>query len=122
MTNDEIHTICKLGFQLYTRDRYDDAARIFRGLVSLDDSLEYPWHALGLIARKRGEFQRAVDCFQRRLEIAPDADDSRVGLAETLWEHGYRGDAIDVLRRLAPDSESEAARRGRVLLARWTRS
>ena len=120
LTDDETYAVCKLGYQLYTRDRLDEAAEIFDGLVALDDTLGYPWHALGLIARRRGDAPRAIDCFQRRLELDPRAADSRVALAETLFEHGYRTDAAELLRHFRrADDESAAARRGRVLLDRW---
>lgn len=116
----ELWSLCKLGHQLYTRDRFDDAATIFEGIVALDESLGYAWHALGLIARKRSNPDRAVDCFQRRLELEPEAAESRVQLAETLRETGDRQRALRLLEYLtdSPD-DSEAARRGRVLLERW---
>lgn len=122
LDDDEVWSVCKLGYQLYVRERYDEAAKIFNGLVSLDDSLGYPWHALGLIARKQGDVQRAVDCFRKRLDLEPDASETRLSLAETLDRHGYREDAADVLAHFSrhADDESPAAIRGRALLERWT--
>jgi len=118
----EIWSLCKLGHQLYSRERYEDARRIFEGLVALDDTLEYPWHALGLIARRRDDPGRAADCLQRRLELDPGAGESRVLLAEILYESGRRDRARETLAPFArrPDDDSEAARRGRVLLERWS--
>jgi predicted Zn-dependent protease len=121
LTDDEIWTLCELGYKLYRHDRDEKATRIFRGLVSLDTNLPYPWHALGVLARRRDDMQRAVECFQNRLELEPGASRSRLSLAETLYENDYRRDAIDVLRhfRRHPDDESHAARRGRILLRQW---
>lgn len=124
LSDDEIWSLCKLGHQLYSRERYDDAERIFSGLVALDETLGYPWHALGMIARNRGDARRAADCFQRRLDLEPGADDSRVALAETLHGAGRVREAADLLRPFErdPEDDSPAARRGRVLLERWTKS
>ncbi len=121
LTEDEIWSLCQLGYKLYRHNRNEDAARIFRGLVSLDTNLPYPWHALGVLARRRDDNQRAVECFQNRLQLEPDASRSRLSLAETLYENGYHRDATEVLRhfRQRPEDESDAARRGRILLRRW---
>lgn len=122
LSETEIWSICKLGYQLYTRERYEDARTLFEGLVALDDSLGYPWHALGLIARDSENPSRAVECFRRRLEIDPDAGESRVALAELLYESGRPSKAIEALDHFArhPGDDSEAARRGRVLRERWS--
>jgi len=124
LSNDEIWCICKLGYQLYRRDRLEAAAEIFRGLVALEADLGYPWHALGMVARKRDDAPRAIECFQRRLEDDPGAAESRVALAETMFEHGHRGDAAELLRhfRRADTPETPAVRRGLALLDRWERS
>lgn len=121
LSKTELWSLCKLGHQLYSRNRYDDAATIFEGLVALDDTLGYPWHALGLIARERSDRGRAVECFERRLELDPEADESRVQLAEVLYESGRVEEAIGVLEHFFPpeDDSSRAARRGRALRKRW---
>mgnify|MGYP006288596199 CR=1 FL=1 len=121
LSSDEQYALCKLGYQLYTHGKLDDARRIFDGLVALDEDNGYAWHVLGLIARQRQQIQRAFDCFQQRLDLEPGAATSRVELAETLYRQDYVAQAIDVLRPLgnAPEDDSEAARRGRVLLRKW---
>lgn len=122
MTDTELWSLCKLGYQLYARGRYADARSIFEGLVALDDQLEYPWHALGLVARKCDDPARAEECLRRRLELAPDADASRVELAEVLYETGRVEEALSLLDHFhPPDGDSSpAARRGRVLRERWS--
>lgn len=124
LNDTEIWTLCKLGYQLFAREKYRESAKIFRGVLALDSTRPYPWHALGLIAKEQGDLQRAVDCFQKRLELEPEADDTRVSLAETLYEHGYKNDAVEVLQPLThksgADAQTAAVRRGRVLLKQWT--
>ncbi len=121
LTDEEIWSLCKLGYRLASHGRDGDAADLFRGLVALDERLAYPWHALGVLARRRGDLERAVDCFHRRLDLEPHASTSRLSLAETLWEHGYHRDAAETLRyfRHHTDVDSPTARRARILLERW---
>lgn len=122
LSENEIWSVCKLGYQLYVRERYDDARAIFEGLATLDETLGYPWHALGLIARKRDNPSRAAECLRTRLDLDPEAGESRVALAEVLYESGRPDEACELLAPFArtPDDDSEHARRGRVLLERWS--
>lgn len=121
LSDDEIWSLCKLGYQLYCHGRLEDARTIFRGLVTLDDTVGYSWHVLGLIARDEEDPQRAITYFRNCLNVEPERDKTRVALAETLRECGYHEDARELLLhfRRTPQSDSAAAERGRVLLERW---
>ncbi|HWU78436.1 MAG TPA: sulfotransferase [Rhodanobacter sp.] len=64
---------------------------------------------MGMVAQRRGDQARAVNCFTRVIEVWPEDSDLRVWLGIALYEHGEIDAAVTQLRhacRLDPASAS----------------
>lgn len=112
-------TIERLGHLLYTRARYDQATAIFEGLTQLAPEVHYPWYALGMIARKRGNDALAADYLKHAMQLAPKDPAVKLALAELEIRRGDRDSAASALRNIEQADESPDKARALVLRKRW---
>lgn len=64
---------------------------------------------LGMVAQRRGNHAKAIDCFRRVLAVWPEDPALKIGLALSLFEHGEMDESTNLLRqacKLAPGSAS----------------
>lgn len=117
----EVWSLSRLGFLLYTRERLEEAAAVFHGLLQLRPKDAYCWYALGLVRRDQEAFRGAVECLNQAVACDDAFWAARVALAELLRENGYPQDAAAVLEPVARAGELDepAVRRGRTLWRCW---
>lgn len=117
----EVWSLCRLGYVLYARERFGEAAAIFHGLVQLRPRSAYPWYALGLVRREQGDFRGAVESLNQAIACDQRFWEARVALAELLRGHGYPQDANAMLEPVtrAAEADHPAVRRGQTLWRCW---
>ncbi len=122
LTDLEGWSLARLGYLYYGHERFEEAESIFAGLATLRPQDYYPWHVLGLIARRKKNHAQAVQYFQQALKISPDNVETRVTLAEALLESGQTAAAIELLMPYKKQKRNvtETVRRAQILLSRWT--
>jgi Flp pilus assembly protein TadD len=89
--------------------QFDAAERSITQVLALAPDEAEAIRMLGMVAQRRGDHARAVDCFRRVLVAWPEDSDLRIGLGIALYEHGEIDEAITQLRcacELAPNSGS----------------
>ena len=70
------------------RGRLERARAVFTGLTVLAPRRPWAWRALGVIARRRGQLERAVGCLRHALELDGAELACRLELAEALLAAG----------------------------------
>ncbi|MEB3322689.1 MAG: glycosyltransferase [Synechococcaceae cyanobacterium] len=83
-----------------------EAAALARRATALDPRLAMAWYDLGLIERRRGHLEAAIEAYRRAIELAPGHAEAHQNLAAALLlagdiagaRRGFR-QAIDLLRR-----------------------
>ena len=86
------------GFQHYQAGRLDEAETLLRMVLFEAPGSVDAIHLLGLVARARSDFERAVDLMRRADRMAPNRLTLRRALAETLMGAGLFHEAADVFR------------------------
>lgn len=122
LTDLEGWSLARLGYLYYGHERFEEAESIFAGLATIRPQDFYPWHVLGLIARRKKNHTQAVQYFQQALKISPENAETRVALAESLLENGQTSAAIELLMPYKKQKRqvTETIRRAQILLSRWT--
>ncbi len=116
----ELWSVAKLGFVLYSRERLEEAAAIFHGLLQLRPRWPYGWYALGLARRDQGDLRGAVESLNQAVSHDAQFWEARVALAELLYANGYKQDAATMLQPvLNADAAHAAVRRGQTLWRCW---
>lgn len=120
---EQYEALCRLGHTLLTRGQPERAARIFRGLTSLDPDRGDAWRLLGACRERLGDPQGSASAFERALEVDSADAEARVAYAELLANHQRIKDAATVIQPLVNDRRSDerapAHRRGKALWRRW---
>lgn len=111
----EAYALARLGWLYYSRERFEEAERLFAGLVTLFPTDAYGWYGLGLVARRRRDLQGAATRLQHALKLDAGMDEARLALAELLLEHNHAREARELLAALVAAGD----RRAKVLLERW---
>lgn len=117
--DDELWSLAQLGWTYLERGRLEEAQKVFAGLTVLAPKMGYPWQALGLVARHRGDLARAVGCFKHAQQLEPGSIDIRLGLGEVLLLAGEHAEARGALAYVIAHGEDAAQiARARALMAR----
>jgi len=85
--------------------RDEEALRLYREGLAVDDRAAFAWHNLGVKLASLGQHAEAVEAFRRALAIDPEEASLRVALAHTLGSA-----AVEATRA---ERHEEAARLGR---------
>ena len=117
----ESWTISQIGYLYFCHERLAEAEALFQGLATVRPTEPYPWHALGLIARRKGQLPLATQYFQHVLKLDAGHGDARLALGESLLEQGLTAEARPILQPFAdaPKDADDTTRRGRALYRRW---
>ena len=86
--------------------RYDESARIFRGLLERQPTARV-WVALGQTSVEQGKFDEAEELFQNAITSEPGNWHNRMALAEFLYWQGRFEESLEVLQEvveLSPDN------------------
>ncbi len=118
----EIWSLANLGHRFLERGRLNEAQKIFAGLTTLAPDMSYPWHALGLIAKDRGNLDRAIGCFKRAQQLDPQDLDVIFNLASAQILAGQRAEArgalAQVINQARSRGDSASVARARSLMSR----
>ncbi len=91
----------------WERRQFDAAEQSLANVLALAPQDPDATRMLGMVAQRRGDHARAIDCFSQVLAVWPDDSDLRVWLGIVLYEHGETHEAVTHLRdacRLEPAS------------------
>ncbi len=85
-----------LGVALFELCRFDEARRALETANDLDPRIGEGRMYLGYFHERRGEFERAQECFESAVELAPD----RYQLPQTLTDEELQETTLDVIAGL----------------------
>lgn len=66
------------------------------------------YNLYGLLEGEKGKYRRAMEYFQKALEVVPGLVDARANMAILLWRQGRTGDAIALLKNAIKRNPYEA--------------
>ena len=64
MTEDEVESIYAVGYNLASVGKYEDAVKLFRGLVMLDHLEKKHWYGLGAVYQQLRDFEKASQAYR----------------------------------------------------------
>lgn len=77
------------------RDRdFDDAERLYREALSLEEGIGGAWNNLGLVLKQKGNYLDAAAAFRRAAELLPDDARPLENLATVYDDRGFSKDAL----------------------------
>ncbi|HXE77840.1 MAG TPA: sulfotransferase [Rhodanobacter sp.] len=91
----------------WERRQFDAAEQSLANVLALAPHDPDAIRMRGMVAQRRGDHAKAIDCFRQVLAVWPDDSDLRVWLGIVLYEHGETHEAVTHLRdacRLEPVS------------------
>jgi len=87
-----------LAWVLYKRNQLEEAERLARESISMDQQSYQAWDTLGMILLKQGVLDEAEKTLQRAVSMAPDKPETIVHLAELQYHKGNRERAKELLQ------------------------
>ena len=118
LSEQDLATLTIVGFELFNQGKYGDARVIFQGLNALGHDDGFVQSALGTIAARDGEFEKAIEYLSRAIEIDPEDVAALTNRAEVYLKMNCFEKAADDLKAaidLDPDEGSTLSSRARVL-------
>jgi tetratricopeptide (TPR) repeat protein len=82
----------------WARHAFEAAEQSLSGVLALVPNEPTATRMLGMVAQRRGDHLRAIDCFRRVLAVWPDDSDLHVCLGIALYERGNIAEALTRLR------------------------
>jgi len=95
---------------LSSQGRVAEAVLIEQQLQQMDDRSPFNWLHLARSAQNEGDFSRAIEYFQKALELAPYLHEAHLGVAMAYYELGAL-DSANLELRIAIDSTSRNSTR-----------
>lgn len=99
-SDEELRVILESGFVLREAGRFDDAAKVFRGMSDMLPASDVPLVGLGTVALQLGRMAEALTHCETALRVKPDSLYARVHHAEALLFSGQREEAETELRQV----------------------
>lgn len=110
LSQDESWSLAQLGYTLMRCRRDEEADVIFKGLAQLGGpQAAYAYHAMGLMAARRGELDRASALQQQALRLENAHPAARLALAEVLLRQGQRDTALQWLASIETGAGTDPA-------------
>ena len=121
MTQD-ISTLITMGKRAFEEKDFPRAERLIREAIAAGAAYPDLFHILGLLHHQWGDFEQAIECFEKGLAINPAYTEALLSLSITLNEVGRYEEAKDAYRRanasIAPPAQEAMAQtnlfRGRI--------
>jgi predicted Zn-dependent protease len=107
-TNEELHMVRKRAHALYVQGRLREAAILLEGLVAIDPKDRYSRDALGSVYLGLDEPGRALEQFDRAVQLDPNDFQARARRCEVLIRTGDTPEALSelqILKRILPATE-----------------
>lgn len=118
LSDRDLTTLAVVGYELFNQGKFDDARIIFQGLNALGHEDSFVQTALGTIAARDGELDKAIDYFNKALACDPEDMTALTNRAEVYLKKNCFDQAASDLRMaidLDPNEESPMSSRARVL-------
>ena len=118
MTWEQAQEIGKIGCELASCGRLEDARTIFEGLVAGNPKDTSAQAALGTVYQKLRRLDDALECYDAALSLFADNVVALANRGELRLRRGDKAGLADLARavQLDPDGTSAAARRSRSIL------
>ncbi|HQU82898.1 MAG TPA: tetratricopeptide repeat protein [Pyrinomonadaceae bacterium] len=107
ISNEELRVILETGFILREAARFDEAEKVFRGMIEFLPESDVPQVGLGTVFLQRGDFDSAQEICGKAIQTNPASLYARVHYAEALLFGKRREEAEMELREIIsenPDS------------------
>lgn len=107
ISNEELRVILETGFILREAARFDEAEKVFRGMIEFLPESDVPQVGLGTVFLQRGDFDSAQEICGKAIQTNPESLYARVHHAEALLFGKRREEAETELREIIsenPDS------------------
>lgn len=101
LSRPQLAAMAAQGHQLWQQGRRQEALRIFRALIALDERLYYGHAGLGLAAMSIEDFTEAEQHLRTAASLEPNDSSVASNLGEVLLQLGRLEDAIRELHRAA---------------------
>lgn len=95
---------------LSSQGRVTEAALIEQQLQQMDDRSPFNWLQLARSAQSEGDFNRAIEYYQKALELAPYLHEAHLGVAMAYYELGAL-DSADLALQLAINNSTRNSAR-----------
>lgn len=100
-SDDELHSIARMGYFFYYQGKLEEARTIFQGLYAVNPLDPYFAKALGVVELASGNSTGALAAYDVCLRLSPQDSAAYVGRAEVKVSQGQRGQAIEDLKKAA---------------------
>ena len=107
ISNEELRIMLEAGYILREAARFDEAEKIFRGMIEFLPESDVPQVGLGTVFLQRGDFDSAQEICGKAIQQNPESLYARVHYAEALLFGKRRDEAETELREIIganPDS------------------
>lgn len=107
ISNEELRVMLEMGFILREAARFDEAEKVFRGMIEFLPESDVPQVGLGTVFLQRGDFDSAQEICGKAIQTNPESLYARVHHAEALLFGKRREEAETELREIIsenPDS------------------
>ncbi len=118
LSDTDLMTLAIVGYELFNQGKFDDARIVFQGLNALGHEDSFVQTALGTLAARDGELDRAIDYFNKALLRDPEDLTALTNRAEVYLKKNCFDQAATDLKMaidLDPNEESPMSSRARVL-------
>ncbi|MCX6627850.1 MAG: tetratricopeptide repeat protein [Candidatus Solibacter sp.] len=115
----QLAEMASLGHQLWKQGRRQEAQKIFRGLIALDEKTYYGHAGMGLVAMSQEDLATAEQYLNKAFELEPSDASVAVNLGEVLLRQGKLEPAISALEsasKLDLSGSNPGAARARAIL------
>ena len=89
---DYMEVLLNMGMTYMEMKRHEDAYLAFAKYLEKNEVDAPVWHLAGVSAMNAGDYNRAIECFERALKIRPDFREAKEGLREAKRKLTQKGD------------------------------
>lgn len=117
LDKESISVMMEAGYIMIGMQRFDQARKVFDGLVALAPDNDIPLVARGSVEFCEGHFEKAIDFYHQALKVNPESLYAKAYIGESLFFKGDKEKAISFLEGvMAKDAGDPAAGFAKALL------